>query len=77
MSEAVARRNSEKVERPEGESAGVDLSIAKAQLGDLVVRAGLTHERIALVRYGKIAAYVIGPKDYLRLRELDERDSKR
>lgn len=49
----------------------VGLEAARANIGDLVIRAGYAGERIAITRFGKQVAYLIGPKDFERLLALD------
>lgn len=50
---------------------GIGLELARATLGDLVLRAGFGNERIVLTRKGKQTAALIGMKDLKRLLELD------
>jgi len=63
---------SDQVERKdEDDQSEVGVKRARAVLSDLVLRAGYGNERIGLTRRGKKVAYLIGPKDFERLRALD------
>jgi hypothetical protein len=63
------------LEREQGDeqetTEGVGIRRARDILGDLVSRAGYGNERIPIIRHGKQTAFLIGPKDAERLRQLD------
>lgn len=50
---------------------GVGIIRAREILGELVNRAGFGNERIPITRNGKQTAFLVGPKDIERLRQLD------
>lgn len=55
--------------------AGIGIEMARARLGDLVLRAGYGNERITLTRKGKPVAALVGLKDLNRLQECDAAES--
>lgn len=50
---------------------GVGLELARATLGELVLRAGFGNERIPITRHGKQTAALIGIRDLEKLRSTD------
>lgn len=72
MKEAMATETERKPDEDEVESPdGVGVKRAREILSDLVLRAGYGNERIALTRHGKQVAFLIGARDFERLRALD------
>jgi hypothetical protein len=57
----------DETESPEG----VGIIRARQVLGELVNRAGFGNERIPILRNGKQAAFLVGPRDVEKLRALD------
>jgi len=53
------------------EEDGVNLEFARANIGALVLDAGIANKQIVITRHGKPIAALIGLRDLERLRELD------
>ena len=50
---------------------GIGLELARSTLGELVLRANYSGDRIPLTRHGKQVAYIVGPRDFERLKQMD------
>jgi prevent-host-death family protein len=53
------------------ETEGVNLEFARANIGTLVIDAGVANKQIVITRHGKPLAALIGLRDLERLRALD------